>query len=44
MLLTPTGLNLSLIQYNTQRITGADIPKKFTDLSEPQVQQPDRHE
>ena len=35
MLLTPTGLNLSLIQYNTKRITGADIPKKFTDLLNP---------
>jgi iron(III) transport system substrate-binding protein len=34
-LLTPTGLNLSLIQYNTKRITGADIPKKFTDLLNP---------
>jgi iron(III) transport system substrate-binding protein len=35
MLLTPTGLNLSVIQYNTKRITGADIPKKFTDLLNP---------
>jgi iron(III) transport system substrate-binding protein len=34
-LLTPTGVNLSLIQYNTKRITGADIPKKFTDLLNP---------
>ena len=35
LLLTPTGVNLSLIQYNTKRITGADIPKKFTDLLNP---------
>jgi iron(III) transport system substrate-binding protein len=35
MFLTPTGLNLSLIQYNTKRITGAAIPKKFTDLLNP---------
>ncbi len=34
-LLIPTGLNLSVIQYNTKRITGADIPKKFTDLLNP---------
>lgn len=34
-LLIPTGVNLSLIQYNTRRITGADIPKKFTDLLNP---------
>ncbi len=33
--LIPTGVNLSLIQYNTKRITGADIPKKFTDLLNP---------
>ena len=35
LLLTPTGLNLSLIQYNTKRITGADIPKKYADLLNP---------
>jgi iron(III) transport system substrate-binding protein len=32
---TPTGVNLSLIQYNTKRITGADIPKKYADLLNP---------
>lgn len=34
-ILNPVGVNLSLIQYNTKRITGADIPKKFTDLLNP---------
>ena len=35
LLRTPTGVNLSLIQYNTKRITGADIPKKYADLLNP---------
>jgi iron(III) transport system substrate-binding protein len=35
MILTPVAVNLSLIQYNTKRITGQDIPKKFTDLLNP---------
>jgi iron(III) transport system substrate-binding protein len=35
LLMTPVGLNLSLIQYNTKRITGQDIPKKYTDLLNP---------
>ena len=34
-ILTPVAVNLSLIQYNTKRITGQDIPKKFTDLLNP---------
>jgi iron(III) transport system substrate-binding protein len=34
-ILNPIGVNLSVIQYNTRRITGADIPKKFTDLINP---------
>jgi iron(III) transport system substrate-binding protein len=35
LLLTPVGINLSLIQYNTRRITGQDIPKKYADLLNP---------
>ena len=35
LLLTPTGVNLSVIQYNTKRITGADVPKKYADLINP---------
>ena len=35
LLLNPVGVNLSVIQYNTKRITGQDIPKKFTDLLNP---------
>jgi iron(III) transport system substrate-binding protein len=35
LLLTPVSINLSVIQYNTKRITGQDIPKKFTDLLNP---------
>jgi iron(III) transport system substrate-binding protein len=34
-ILNPVGVNLSLIQYNTKRITGADIPKKYADLLNP---------
>jgi iron(III) transport system substrate-binding protein len=34
-ILNPIGVNLSLIQYNTKRVTGADIPKKYTDLLNP---------
>jgi iron(III) transport system substrate-binding protein len=35
LLLNPVGVNLSVIQYNTKRITGQDIPKKYTDLLNP---------
>jgi iron(III) transport system substrate-binding protein len=35
LFLNPVGVNLSVIQYNTKRITGADIPKKYTDLLNP---------
>ena len=35
LLLTPVSLNLSVIQYNTKRITGQDIPKKYVDLLNP---------
>jgi len=34
-ILNPVGINLSLIQYNTKRITGQDIPKKYADLLNP---------
>jgi iron(III) transport system substrate-binding protein len=34
-LLTPVSINLSVIQYNTKRIAGQDVPRKFTDLLNP---------
>jgi iron(III) transport system substrate-binding protein len=34
-LVNPVAVNLSVLQYNTKRISGQDIPKKYTDLVNP---------